>query len=70
MKESSVRMMLMGVTLYPTLRVNNVLTTLHHWLEQNVPCLDGTIVDTNNSRCVGKQIAHTYILLHLIMFSV
>ena len=36
---NSVRMMLMGVTLYPASRVNSVLTTLHHWLEQNVPAL-------------------------------
>ena len=36
---SSVRMMLMGVKQYPALRVNSVMTTLHHWLEQNVlPC--------------------------------
>ena len=36
---NSVRMMLMGVTLYHALRVNSVMTTLHHWLEQNVPVL-------------------------------
>ena len=39
MMGSSVRMMLMGVKQYPALRVNSVMTTLHHWLEQNVPAL-------------------------------
>ena len=37
--ENSVRMMLMGVRQYPVLRVNNVMTTLHRLLEQNVLAL-------------------------------
>ena len=34
--ENSVRMMLMGVKQYLVLKYNNVLTTLHHLLEQSV----------------------------------
>ena len=36
MMEISVKTMLMVVTSYHVLKVNNVLTTLLHWLEQNV----------------------------------
>ena len=34
--ESSVRMMLMDVVQFLALKVNSVMTTLRHWLEQNV----------------------------------
>ena len=34
--ENSVKMMLMDVKRYLVLRDNSVMTTLHHWWEQNV----------------------------------
>ena len=56
-----VRMMLMGVRQYPAWRANSVMTTLHHWLEQNVLVLmalwltlithDALVSASNNYRC-------------------
>ena len=57
MMENSVRMMLMGVTQYLALKVNNVLTILHHKLEQSVFVLMAMLQIVTLNVLVSSKIA-------------
>ena len=68
---TSVKMMLMGVTLYPALRVNSVMITLHHWLEQNVLVLMAiflTMIQNVLVSYVAIRMSHTLYCMHYNYF--